>query len=449
MTSRRQFLAGLGAGLTAGVSPPARARPSASCGYDILQVFLFGGISHRDTLYVDDRPGLPDPIRVEPDMSALGSEPAGAVRTPFAYADELAGLDHDVYLGAGAQPLDDLGVLDQTRLLVMRGDFTAHTLASSFALTGAQVGQPEGTSLGARIQAESGDTSTPASWVLSATSVGRIAAMAAASGQLGAQYRPFLLPVGSDAVVDRLARSDRDHIDPVSQMYARQYDRRLTHADGRVRAPHFDQLQDSLNRLQGWQSVHGVLDAGPALAVPGNPDELENGLATGIHMGSHLLASGARHAIVVGGLDPALDTHSGYSGELERHARRHNGVLWSVCDAIRYEASMGSLDLSSTLVVIWSEFGRRLDSGGSQHHAAGYAAMILGGPVASRGLAGRMLFGSEAGDDGFASPDDHVTPTELHDALTLAAGLDASTFGIAEPAALATKVLGDDCTLPI
>lgn len=462
MTTRRQLLQGLGAGLTLGGlgAAPAAAGGLGSwtCNYNVLHIFLFGAISHLDTYWVNQGPAGATPLREPPDMSEVPGA-AGASDTAFATAGQYANLDHDVRIGAGLHPLVQLGAHDQMRLVAMRAPFDVHTLSSAHALTGTGVGQPGAMSLGARIQATMGATDTPASWVLDAAQIGRITAMAAATGTLGGQYRPFVLPIGSDAVIPRLERGQglgqlhRDQIDPILDLYRNRYAGLLTHETGRVRSAAFDVYTDSVDRLIGWAPIHAALQGAPPLAQSSSSSFVNNRTTVAVRMAGHLFAQPSTRCVtIIGDRSPNLDTHTGFGDDdgtdYVGHATRHNGALWGVCEALREEIATGNIDLAETLVVISSEFGRYHDGvNGSEHRASGYASVALGGPITERGLAGRLRFDTSV--HGLADAADHVTPTELLDAMSLAAGVSGGDLGVANPNALTLKVLGNDCSLSV
>jgi hypothetical protein len=449
MTSRRELLSGLGAGLLASIVPRVGAAdPSYQsgpvCNYSVLQIFLYQGLAHRQTLWCGPGPG--------PDMSAVHASAAGAAGSVFLVPGQVPGVDDMVTLGAGFAPI--AAALDRTRLVTTRGDADVHEVASAYALTGEGIGRPDASSLGARIQWANGTGGVPASWVLDAGRLGRITRLATRTGPYGSGSRPFVIPVGSDAFVERLDRAGRDQVDLLLDLYRDTYVDRATHATGPVRSDALDVYSDTVDRMIDWQDVHALLADGPSLSATA-AGYIDNRLVRGVRYAGHLLANGARHVCVLGGetAAPGLDTHNDFPVESEAdppdptdaliaHATRHNGVLWGVTNELMARIVAGELDLDHTIVLIHSEFGRGgFDGNGTNHHIGGFVSALIGGPVTQRGLAGHLDFGENPNGIAVAP----VPQADLLDALAIAAGVDAAVLGVADPAALTTTVFGASC----
>ncbi len=433
MTTRRNFMKGLGAaGLAATMLPrsaqAALSGSSVNCGvYKTLYIHIYGALSHRETTWLDDPGAGWADWRVDPDMSEVDAAASGADKSFFTSVD-----DHDVYLGAGFDPLVQAGVDNRLRLVALSHTVpAAHSLGATVALTGIEQGRPGMASLASRVNARFAEPGgLPAAYIVDAFRSGLINGVASSTGDLGSQYRPFPVPVGSDNFKSFLDRAAKDHTDGLVDLYRRRYAERLTHSDGPNRSHHFDVYDDALTRMQDWPGVHEVISAGPTLYGT-STSFYQNRVTRGIGFGAYLLSAGARHVTVIAGSTgaPTVDTHSlgdddpGTDDDTsyEEHSRRQNGVLWGVCQALADAIDSGELNLDDTLVYIGTEFGRaKSDGNGTEHWTAGYATALLGGPVTSKGTAGRLSFASES--RGLAVDGFH--PKDVVMGLSMASGVE-------------------------
>ncbi|MBX2803568.1 MAG: DUF1501 domain-containing protein [Myxococcales bacterium] len=421
MTTRRQFLRGLG--LTTGAALlPVGARADLTAGPDpvkILQIFLFRAPAHSQTLWMPEGGTFGDPV------SERITAASGADHQVLADAADFDDLDHTVVLGDGLHPLESLGGVGRTHLVAMRSELGAHTLASAHALSGINIGNPAALSLGARVQAAWDDGGFPKSWVLDPQQNATLTSLATATGSQPASTRPFVLPVGRP-FVSRLQRAHRSRADALLAYYREQYARRLEHATGPVRAPAFDVHDDAMARMAAWEQTYDVLHAGPEVESFSEGSYVDNGITKSVEMGVHLLHHGARHVTVIGGHNaaPDFDTHA--IGDHETaHSSRHNGVLWGICEALR---TAENFDVDNTLVVFHAEFGRFLDgSNGSEHWPDAYAALLFGGPVTQAGLTGRLFYQPDSNGilRSTTTEEQSITAPELLDGLAQLAGAPA------------------------
>lgn len=433
MPTRRQILKGLG--LAAGAAMlPRSARASLVAGHEpvkILQIFLFRAPAHSQTLWVPHNQTWQDPV------STRIPEASDAVPQFLATDNEVPELDHAVMLGDGFHPLASLGGVSRTHLVAMQGEFLAHTLAASYALSGINIGNPAALSLGARVQNAWGTSGFPASWVLDPQQNATLTALATATGSQPGSTRPFVVPVGRP-FVSRLQREHRSNADALLAYYREQYAKKLEHETGRVRAPAYDVYDDAASRMASWEEAYDVLSTGPDLESFSRGDYVDNGITKSVQMGVHLLHHGARHVTVIGGHNagPDLDTHT--IGDHETaHASHHNAVIWGICEALR---TAENFDVDNTVVVFHAEFGRYLDGvNGSEHWKDGYASLLFGGPITTPGLTGRLSYAPDSNgllrssvaiDDGVPQA---ITPAGLLDGLAQLANPDDGDLGWSTP----------------
>jgi hypothetical protein len=464
--TRRSFLraagaAGLGAAL-AGL--PGRARglgaPPPGCGYKLLEVFVHSAPSHRETLWIEANPAG---SRWWTQTGALtGANPTVAAPQTSVRSTRCRRVTSTggVYLGPCAAPLVGTPLFDRLRLVALRHDVPAHDQAAHLALTGALPGRPGGACRGAAIQRALGAGNRVA-YVCAPTDLPQpIARSAVDPGALSAAHRPVLVPVGDPDFLARLGRPGRGADDDLLRHYRDRYAARLSRGGARTRSVHFDGYDAHLDQLLDAGSLQAVLSGGPSLAVA-QPTFASNHATQAVALAAHLLASGARYAaaVVHGGLE-SCDTHAGQRSHDENYVI-HAGNLWGLLRALRLAVQNQTLDLDSTLIVVHSEFGRRpsdpSDGAGTEHWTEGYPALLLGGPLQTRTLANTIDFaatphGRAVG--GLQGAPTAFSPTDLHAALLLAAGVDPfgpdlltpamTTLGAGADAATARARLGLD-----
>ena len=430
MTTRRRFLTGAAAafgGAAFGLPRFAHASlaiGSEPCPYKILEIFLNAGFSHRETLWMRAA-GMEDSFAAPSDLGAIDASLADAEPTGFA-----VGLE-EVWLGPCVAPLAAAGLLPRVRLVALGHGLDVHEVAQDYALTGVAPGRPGYSSLGARISTRWGGGDLPASYVIGGSSSDAVRRPALEVGELGSQNRPLLIPMSGNALKQRLNRGDRAVADSLLGMHRDVYADRLEHPSfGRVRSKTFDVYDHAVSSIFQSPELLALLQGAPDFAAIGGDYPNEVGPSS-VRVGTYLLANGARHACVLSpGLPDGRDTHNNSGDTFSdwgQHSQRHTGHLWAVFQALVDAINDGELDLDNTLVCINTEFGRypRSDVIGSNHHTEGYAALLLGGPVASPGLVGDIDYGLHSqgrATGGFVSGSH--TPTDLMAALTLAAGID-------------------------
>jgi uncharacterized protein (DUF1501 family) len=135
-------------------------------------------------------------------------------------------------------------------------------------------------------------------------------------------------------------------------------------------------------------------------------------------------------------------------GAYDTHNSVHSSVtatnLWNVLATLRQLIDAGTLDLNTTLIVLTTEFGRtpyrsaggtaNAGSNGRDHWPQGFVNVLIGGPIQSRHVLGRILDGDLTGgptaDNGIADPMDVYNATDVRAAALLAGGIDPFANGI-------------------
>lgn len=436
-----------------------RALPEELRARNVLEVFLYGGLSCWETLYLVDEYGTPaDPTYPNEQFYTFGGtgpDSVSAAVTSCGDAGVPNGLDFAldangkmVKIGPFAMPLRNrTDVLDRMRLLVHRHNLEPHEAAIPLALTGRPVGQPAMAGLGAHVQRyfldrAPGGRKAPFSYVFSTGGVpGDNVSAASTTGLHPGMARPLSIKVdNAQRLYDLLARGTVGAAPEKAQ-----YDALLTaHIDGYrerlrfggsgnpLRSARLTSLAQAAVAVSGSDSVAAVLD--PALfqaqgaTVCGQTNTI-NVPGMSLNLARHLLThptEPARYACVVDtGLYEAsggggYDTHTENSRDTARNFTNAMQQLMSIINRPG-ESDPTKISLDDTLVIINTEFGRTpvSQSGGNgrNHHPYGYVTALIGGPIraAQKGVVGAI------GADGRAA--DYVTPSEGRIAALLALGI--------------------------
>jgi uncharacterized protein (DUF1501 family) len=181
---------------------------------------------------------------------------------------------------------------------------------------------------------------------------------------------------------------------------------------------------------------------------PIQPPAVPNEPAAGIRSAARLLSNTTTPAHYACVIDAGLLTAQG-GGAYDTHAVGHSSVtatnLWNILATLRQLIDSGELDLNATLIVLTTEFGRtpyrssggapNSDSNGRDHWPQGFVNVLIGGPIRSRRILGRILDGDIsprglARDNGVADPNDVFNPTDVRAAVLLAAGINPFAEGL-------------------
>ncbi len=441
---------------------PERARsvmlPPARQARRVLEVFLYGGVSQWESLYLVRDYGRPDdpehprtqyytfdhdgPGGNRRALTACGF-PGGELGQAFA-RDELGAA---VELGPFAHRLwQRPDVTARMRLVVQRHALEPHEAAVPQALTGRPVGQPAAAGLGAHIQRyhverEPGDRAAPWSYVFATGGVaGDNVSAAAATGAHPGAARPLLIKIDN---AERFARLlDREELraagplepyDALMRTYVDAHGRRLSWQGTPVRSRRFADLAIAAGTVARSEAIADVLEprlfddrAGAACGQSRGRDIPAMSLEAARHLLTHPTQP-ARYVCVsdIGLYEAAggggYDTHDDNAADT---ARNLDNVLRSLLAIINApgEADPTKLSLDDTLVILNTEFGRtpwaQGNSDGRNHHPYGYVTAFLGGTITSaeRGVHGAI------GRDGRAVAS-AVTPAENRIAALLALGI--------------------------
>ncbi len=441
-TNRRQFLAGLtAAGLTAGLGGPRLARASAVPlgSWKILEIFLWRGVSHRETFWWDVASDDFAPWRELPDTSWFNNAPNVLTPTGITSANGVS-----VSMGPCVDPLLGSDLWNKLRMMVLSHPLAPHGPAGARGLTGSDPGRPAFAGLGARVgSAYSNPSGAPVSYVVD-TGVGPgLIGHATATGTLGVPTQPFVIPLHDGNFPTRLQRLNVPDTDLLLGLYRDRYGDRLIHPTATppsVRSPGYDAYDAALTMVQNGGLVQPIVGG---LPYGGGSSYTENVLTRSVGAALTLLnrsADAAQHVCVLSeGGYLNNDTHLDGGESYEHHATVHNGNMWGLLNALREALERGpsaadGLDLSTTLVAIHSEFGRTYESSdgtGTSHWPHAYPAVLIGGPLLNTGgptATGNITFASDDHDgeatEGFATTGEPYTPLDFMAALTLAAGID-------------------------
>ena len=445
-TSRRRFLSGSAACLgLASCSVPGvafaagglseRQIPGANRDFKVLEIFFAGALSHRETLWVeqpDERPTVRalhlvdphnNPILAPPDApsSWLDALPVSDAFASESYRVGTAGSRaiHLGLCGAALARNDGIGTLLPQMRVIATGHGTAeHSDAQEYMLLGEDASQSSSRAAGVG-PAISRHTGLPSfSFYTSELSRSRnVAQRSAAVGRHGSSYTPFVIPVDQPDLVSDLAVARNAGRDSLLAEYGDRYAQRLRFARDGVPASGLRARSIALERyLASVDSMFSGPHLAEMLGELASSDAntwWDNPTRRAIRTSVALLGTGQSAYCLVsdagvratGTAGSHYDQHS--DGNRTEHAAHVTGNVLNVLHTIREEVEAGRLDLSDTLVVLNTEFGRTFDGAdaGSDHCPRGFAVAMLGGPIAP----GR---GGVVGDLPFTAADDGNLPNE-------------------------------------
>jgi Protein of unknown function (DUF1501) len=442
-------------------SAAAVALPADLRADSVLEVFLYGGLSAWETLYLVEeygRPSDPDfpnqqfytysgtggPDSVEAALDACAFPVGEPMGLPF--ARDLNGAD--VQIGPFAHRLRQRpDLLARMRLLVQHHQLEPHEAAVPQALTGKPLGQPSAAGLGAHIQrffGERADRSraAPFSYVFATGGIpGDNVSAAASTGLHPGAARPLSVNISNaERFYELLGRARvgagdaRDRYDRLMQVYVDQYRQRLRWrgAGDPVRSARFTDLSLAMEAVGNVDAIAGVMEESLFVAREGLACGEENGFdvpGMSLNAARHLLLHPDQPARYVCVSDIGLfeasggggyDTHSDNSRDT---ARNFDNLLRSLTEIINSpgEKDPAKLDLDRTLVILNTEFGRtpfpQDESSGRNHHPYGYVTAFLGGPIRD----GQAGIHGAIGPDGVAT--EYMLPSENRIAALLALGI--------------------------
>jgi Protein of unknown function (DUF1501) len=422
---------------------------------NVLEIFLYGGLSPWETLYNVPAYGQPtDPMYPNQQYYTFkSSSDAMVVTCGNTVAAQSLGnnsLGAAVELGPFAAKLAArTDVVQRLRVVVQKHNLEPHEAAVPQALTGRPVGQPTAAGLGAHVQRARNDADAAANTMRSAPysyvfATGGISsdnvAAAAASGAHPGSASPLLIKtdnaMGFTSLLSRPTVAHRAEQDALVKAYVDQYQQRLTWPNqGRVRSPRTDDLAIAFQSTTNVDAIAKLLKTdtggdlfadvfGESCAVSSTKDIPFIGLNAAVHLLTHpetpaayvcVSDTGIQEASGGGGYDThtdnAHDTAMNFDNMLQALLAKINGP--SEHDATK-------LNLDDTLIILNTEFGRTplaQNGNGRNHHPYGYVTAFIGGPITGTSVAGAI------GPDGTAADTHFATPAQNRMAALLALGI--------------------------
>jgi hypothetical protein len=436
----------------------------------VLEIFLYGGLSQWETLYLVQDYGRPtDPQYPNTQYWALDGDAAAqftACGVPSGPIGQAFGTDAEgaaVELGPFAHLLwSRPDITSRMRILVQHHALEPHEAAVPQALTGKPVGLPTAAGLGAHLQRHLLDVdampgrAAPWSYVFSTQDISsdNVAAAGATGSHPGAA-RPLTIKTdNASRFVDLLGRPEvgaqRAAFDAAGRAYIDQYNARLTFpGHGRLRSSRTDDLQIAFNTTTQVDAIAAVLEPGIFANRNGTACQITRrdiplmGIEAARQLLTHPTSPAAYVCVSDSGLIPAsggggYDTHSENARDT---AMNFNNVMQSLLGAINgpAESDPRKLSLDDTLIILNTEFGRtpwRQDGGdGRNHHPYGYVTAFIGGPIGAAGIYGAI------GRDGDAST--YITPAENRIGAMLALGIwpfSPEAFAVSDVRGASTEV---------
>jgi len=417
----------------------------------VLEVFLYGGLSPWESLYLVENFGRPtDPqypneqFYCFPDIVAragnCGFPTAGPVGQFFAQDADT----QDVQLGPFAYQLwNRPDITSRMRIVVQKHLLEPHEAAVPQALTGRPVGQPSAAGLGAHVQRYfvdrgDGERKSPHSYVFAIGGLsGDNVSAAASAGVHPGVARPLLVKVNNAERLDELLQrptvgANRASYDELMSVYVEQYQQRLRFPEGDVaRSARFADVDQARRTVGNVDAIRGVMDDSIFDARAGTACGQSNGFdipGVSLNAARHLLTHPDEPASYVCVSDVGLyeasggggyDTHSDNSRD---QAMNFDNMLRNLLSIINGpgETDPTKLSLDDTLIILNTEFGRTAFSQGGDgrnHHPYGYVTSFIGGPITSAeaGIHGNIRNSSLAGT--------YATPAENRVAALLALGI--------------------------
>jgi len=418
---------------------------------NILEIFLYGGVSQYESFYCVPSLGQANSTQwhafldsgdVQAAVSQCGFQ--GPLTEPFA----LDGNGAEVHLGPYVMPLRDRpDVLARMRVSITAHDLEPHEGAIPMVLGGRGLGHPALSGLGAHVQRyflehfpmpgraphayallSNGANGLPTDNVRSVVSIGMHPGAA----------RPLAIKVDAAGdLTSLLARGsvgqNRAEYDALMQHYVdRHHDRlRWKGVGDPLRAPRLGDLEAATRSIANAQAISGVLEpqfftkvGGSNCGDSASVDAMGMNLKLAAHLLTHPVVPARYVCIVDTGLKGA-DGGGGYDTHFENsftQARNLSHTLRSLMSIVNApgENDPAKLDLDKTLIVLTTEFGRTPYKQGSQgrnHWPYGFPIVFIGGPVRA---SSKGVFGA-CGENGRATL--ASTPQENRMAALLSLGI--------------------------
>lgn len=416
----------------------------------VLEVFLYGGLSCWETLYLVEAFGRPDDpmypnqqfytytdVRSRAQTCGL---PAGTENGVF-FGQDADG--QDVQLGPFAWRLwDRTDITSRMRIVVQKHLLEPHEAAVPQALTGRPVGQPAAAGLGAHVQRyyvdRNPDRQAPWSYVFATGGIsGDNVSAAASAGVHPGAARPLMVKIdNATRLVELLGRpgvgANRASYDQLMNVYIEQYQRRLRWDGGeQVRSARTADLAQAHRTVENVDAIRGVMDeslferrSGTSCGVDDTFDIPGVSLEAARHLLTHptdpasyvcVSDTGLKEAVGGGGYDTHEDNSADQAMNFDNMLKHLLGIINAPG-----ETDPTKLSLDDTLIILNTEFGRtayKQGGSGRNHHPYGYVTAFIGGPItgAEQGVYGNIRASSVAGT--------HCKPAENRIAALLALGI--------------------------
>lgn len=417
----------------------------------VLEIFLFGGLSHYESLYCIEEFGKDDgkqfyafpTAAIESSLGDCGITGSPELLQHF-------GVDADgrsVKLGPFAMPLRQRpDLLERLRICVTSHDLEPHEAAVPMALTGRPIGHAASAGLGTCVQRfrreRDATRETPHSYVLRTQSpvLFDLTRPATATGLHPTSARPLAITIDTPTNVAVLLErkklgGDKAAFDSIVSANVDRYSERLRWKQGEpLRSIRLSDLRNASDTVHAADVIREVLK--PELLLPVTSEHCgkqvaHDATATSLDLARYLIThptSPASYICVVDGgyFDTGevpsqaggYDTHD---DNLLVQSRNLYGLLSKLASIINApgESDPTKLDLDRTLIILNTEFGRTPDPQGTGrgHWPYGYPVAYLGGPIRPEN---HGVFGALLGD---ATAGLHITQREHRVAALLALGI--------------------------
>lgn len=466
-------------------------------GFKVLDIYLYGGASQWETLWLPGNgggvPNFSSHGMGSPNLDLndlnwaahVGQFPCNNTDLPATptdahyFADQTGG--GRVYWGAPAKPIyRRADILARCRMVTQYHAFPPHEAAIPYCLTGLTLGNPRLAGTGAAIQRRAREVNPgqllPVSYVLH-SGAGFPASTAATTGEHPGSSRPLVIQVQTNNnFVTNLQRNGiTAESDDLLLAVRHEYRDRLRFRGlgDPVRSAGFDGYWVAAELLKNAPTLQSlfnnnllVIDQNVAVCPThptGSPGGSLPGTKTMLHAAASLLSSGpARYVgIMDSGRAGIYDTH-GSDGASHLHVLRtcanFYDVLKHLADIIHHPVNNpgGTLNLDDTMVIINTEFGRTNNvngNNGRDHWTVGYVSTIIGGPIAAgTGATIRGAIDRTGANEGYTVADHRYSPTDIRGAVLLAAGVDpfaAGNFRVSDFSAALRDGIGVDAEVDI
>lgn len=418
---------------------------------NILEIFLYGGVSQYESFYCVPSFGQASSTHLYAFLNDGQLQAAvdkcgwsGPLTEPFA-VDANGAM---VHLGPFVMPLRERpDVASRMRISITAHDLEPHEGAIPLMLAGRGLGHPALSGLGAHIQRYCLDryaatNRAPYAYALIAAGsnglpTDNIRAVSAIGLHPGAA-RPLMIQVDAPGDLKQMLERQniatvRPHHDALMQRYIDQYHARLRwkNQGSSLRAPRLGDLEVAAKAMANASAISSVFASeffqGPSGSNCGD-NVATDAMAMNLKLAAHLLKHPTTPAKYVCVIDTGLigsDGGGGYDTHVENsftQSRNLSHTLKQLLAVVNQpgENDPAKIDLDTTMIVLTTEFGRtpyKQGDKGRNHWPYGFPVVFLGGPVRPDNAG---IFGA-CGEGGYATV--ASSPQENRIAALLALGI--------------------------